>query len=129
MRYTLNKNRFKIAKLKFFNKINMVTGIDPTGKIMTNHQQISSSSSPHTLAHTQLGNIANGSPNPPQSGAVNVMPEPVKRPSDTRRVRIWSITFLLSLEKLTFTAMSLLLNKNQMSGIVIKPYTFWHVRA
>uniref|UniRef100_A0A336LPM3 CSON000219 protein n=1 Tax=Culicoides sonorensis TaxID=179676 RepID=A0A336LPM3_CULSO len=73
----------------------MVTGIDPTGQIMTNHQQVSQSQ----LSHTQLGNIANGSPTSPQSGVhhspppqattqANMPPtpqEPVKRPSDARR--------------------------------------------
>lgn len=70
----------------------MVTGIDPSGQItMTNHQQMSSATPPktHPLAHTQLGNIANGSPTPPQSGANIVVQEPVKRPSDTRRVSIY----------------------------------------
>lgn len=71
----------------------MVTGIDPsTGQMMTNNnhhhhaQQTQIASQVQQL--TQLGNIANGSPTPPQSGASSP-PEPVKRASDTRRVSIF----------------------------------------
>jgi hairy-and-enhancer-of-split protein len=61
----------------------MVTGTDPSTQIMTNHQQ----TVPHQMDHTQLGNIPNGSPTPPQGigSSASMPPEPVKRPSDTRR--------------------------------------------